>query len=67
MFKPGSQNDKLLTHLISGNSITRYEALLMFRVQNMTARISDLRAHGYDVQGTTKVDPNGQRYERYSL
>jgi helix-turn-helix protein len=67
MFKPGSQNDLLLKHLLSGKTITRYEAMLMFRVQNITARMSDLYKAGYDVKTTIRTDPNGQTYAKYSL
>jgi hypothetical protein len=66
-FRPGSQNDKLVKHLSAGNTITRYEAILMFRIQNITARMSDLFRAGYNVVTTVKTDPNGQTYAEYSL
>ena len=67
MFKPGSQNDRLVRHLATGKTITRYEAMLMFRIQNITARMTDLFHAGYDIKTRIKVDPNGQRYAEYSL
>lgn len=66
-FKKGSQNDRLLTHMLGGRRITRYEAMLMFRVQNITARISDLVKAGFQVKTTIKTDPNNQTYAEYSL
>ena len=66
-FKTGSQNDRLLKYLTSGKTITRYEAMLMFRVQNITARMSDLYRAGFQVKTFIKTDPNGQSYAQYSI
>jgi hypothetical protein len=67
-FKPGSQNDRLLRHMMNGKSVTRYEMQWMFRVQNPTARISDIRKRvGDRLLVTEKVDPNGQTYAEYRL
>ena len=43
MTRRGSQNTAILLHLAKGRSLTRYGAILTFRVQNLTARISELR------------------------
>lgn len=67
MPKNGSQNDKILRHLLSGKRLTRYEAILMFRVQNITARISELRQMGFNVKSFEKVDPNNQMYSEYFI
>ncbi len=67
-WKHGSQNDRLFKHLVSGKRLTRLEAMVMFHVQNPTARISDIRAEvGDALKVTTKIDPNGQSYAEYKL
>lgn len=67
-WKRGGQNDRLFRYLCSGKTLTRYEAMLMFRVQNLTARISDIREEvGNQLRVKTKIDPNGQRYAEYRL
>lgn len=67
-WKYGSQNDRLFKHLVSGKRLTRLEAMVMFHVQNVTARISDIRAEvGDALKSTEKVDPNGQTYYEYRL
>lgn len=43
MIKRDSQNARILLHLAKGKALTRYEAILMFRVQNITARMSELK------------------------
>lgn len=67
MPRTGSQNDKILKHLLAGHRLTRYKALLMFRVQNITARISELRQMGFNVKAIEKVDPNNQTFAEYFI
>ncbi len=67
-WKPGSQNDRLFRHLVKGKTLTRLEAMVMFHVQNPTARISELRAElGDAIKMKEKIDPNGQTYAEYRL
>lgn len=67
MKKP-TQTQRLLNHLALGRTLTRYEAIMMFRVQNPTARISEIRELVGDMLVTDmKVDPNGQKYAEYRL
>jgi hypothetical protein len=78
--KRNSQNSDLLVHLAQGKKLTRLSALTIFGVQNITARISDLRAvlepmlnpaganqHEYGIQVTIKQDANGQDYASYEM
>lgn len=62
-----SQNDSLLDHFKSGKSITRLEALFSFGIQNITARICDLRDEGWDVHTKIKTDPKGRKYAEYFI
>ena len=60
-WKRGGQTDRLFLHLCSGRTLTRYEAMLMFRTQNLTARISEIREEvGSSLKVKIKVDPNDQ-------
>lgn len=80
--KPHSQNATLLLHLAKGRPITRYKAILMFRVQNFTGRMSELRRFvntlsifGYKhsspgggyIEMKIKTDPNGQTFAEYRI
>ena len=65
-FKLGSQNNQLVRFLFhEKRSITRLSALTGLGIANITARISDLRAAGYQVASETRVDLAGRTYESY--
>lgn len=67
-FKYGSQNDRLLQYLSTVGPVTRDVARSQLRIQNITARISELRAElGDSLQVREKRDFNGQRYAEYKL
>jgi hypothetical protein len=61
------QSTVLLNHMGAGHKITRYEAILNFGIQNITARIADIRNHGIDVKTKEKRDPTGKRYAQYYI
>ena len=68
-----TQNQLILKHLRDGNSITQKEAARApFYCMRLAARISDLRAGGYNVQ-TTVVKRRSPRtgravaYARYTM
>ena len=58
-----TQCDYLLDYLERYNSITPLEALNAFGCMRLGARISDLRADGYDIE--TEINPKGKRYAIY--
>ena len=62
-----SQCDKLLKHFRKGRTITRIEAIIEYRIFNLTARICDLRDMGIDVRTRIKTDAHGTPYAEYSL
>lgn len=76
-----SQNARLLVHLAQGKKLTRLSALFVFGVQNITARITEMRVvvdklifgvplrynFDYTIVGTTKADANGRAYMEYSI
>jgi len=61
-----SQTKNLLSHLESGRSITPIEALSLYGIFRLGARILDLRQSGYRIQTHTE-SKNGKRFARYSL
>ena len=54
-----TQCDYLLEYLELYNSITPMEALNAFNCFRLGARVSDLRADGYDI--TTEINPKGKK------
>lgn len=62
-----NQNDTLLTHLGRGKTITRLEAMFDFGIQNITARVTDIRNAGVDVLARIKADPKGRKYAQYYI
>lgn len=62
-----SQNTQILRHMLAGKDITRLGALVHYNIQNITARISELRDKGYDVRHRMRIDPRGSEYAEYFL
>lgn len=61
-----NQTDSILDHLKSGRSITPLEALELYGVFRLGARILDLRREGYDIQ-TETVHQNKKHFAKYHL
>ena len=49
-FRKGSQNDRILCHLQQGHVVFNWQIREMFGVLSHTARISEIRSHGFNVQ-----------------
>jgi hypothetical protein len=65
-FKLGSQNNQLVRFMFhEKRAITRLSALTGLGIANLTARITDLRDAGYQVDGVIKVDLRGRSYISY--
>jgi hypothetical protein len=63
-----TQYTKILKHLKVTKGLTQREALLDYSIQSFTARISELRKLGYNIDGVKSRHPvSGQRYTRYVL
>ena len=62
-----TQNNTLLNHMMTGRSISPLEALGLYGVFRLAARMFELKAMGVDIQKTTKVDINGKQYAEYSI
>ena len=62
-----TQNEAVLNHLMTGRSITPLEALGLYGVFRLAARVFELKDMGVNVQKVTKVDINGKQYAEYSV
>lgn len=61
-----TQLDKIYTFLEAGRAITHREAFRRFGVQNLRARIHELRELGLPIERTT-VRANGRQVSKYTL
>ena len=61
-----SQNEKILTFLSKGKQLTVREARSRFGVQNLRARINELRDHGFRIY-TNQKTVRGQKVTAYRL
>lgn len=65
-FKLGSQNNQLVRFLFhEKRSISRLSALTGLGIANLTARITDLRDAGYEIDTIIKTDMRGRQYASY--
>jgi len=62
-----SQNDKIQAWLEEGNSITSWDAIMMWGVTRLASRIHDLRERGLDIEVHRKIVPSGASVAVYSL
>lgn len=68
-----SQKAQLLSYLHQYDdkgklrSISALEAIGLFRVFRLAARIQELREDGYHIKSTINTDVTGKIYARYSL
>ena len=63
-----SQTELIVKHIRKAGSISRREAMIDYSIQNLTARIRDLRDQGYNVKTKMRKHPvTGQSYARYSF
>jgi|GEM_PF-1954231 len=63
-----SQKAQILDYMLSGRSISHFDAEEKFNCSRIAARINDLRNDGYDVRTeTVKNKASGKRFARYYL
>ena len=62
-----NQVQTLYKHLEKGKSISGYEARDLYRINSLPRRINDLEEKGFKISRSSKTDPTGRRYVRYSL
>lgn len=62
-----TQLDHIKAHLKSGRTITPLEALGLYGVFRLAARVKELRDRGWNIETEIRNDPNGKVYATYSL
>ena len=62
-----SQADRILEHMLLGNSITPMEALNLFGSERLAARIADIKKRGYLVYSEFVTTNTGKKIKRYYL
>lgn len=62
-----SQADDIAAYLKEGNSITPYEALIMFGTMRLAARIHDLKCRGMNIQNKKRITDSGKHVAEYHL
>jgi hypothetical protein len=67
MNKKSSQNDLILDHLKSGNTLTPLEAMYKFNCLRLSGRILDLRKSGHHIITENYKTPSGKHVARYYL
>lgn len=61
-----SQNQQLLAHFAKRKSITSWEAIDLYRITRLAARISDLRSAGHVIVSVNQTDPvTGKHWAKY--
>ena len=59
---------KVLEHLLSGKSITSWEAIKLYKATRLSAIIFDLRAKGYNIHSAKEYnETTGTNFARYVL
>lgn len=62
------QARKVLSHLEKTGEITERSAIMDYSIQRLSARIAELRQHGWPVVTQRRRHPvSGQRYAKYYL
>lgn len=69
-----SQKDEIISYLHQTDpktskrrGISQLEAIGMFRIYRLAARIEELRDEGYDIETELRKDATGKTYARYFL
>jgi len=62
-----SQKQMIANHLRNRRSISALEALSLYRINRLAARVEELRRDGVDIETVMKTDLTGKRYARYRI
>lgn len=62
-----NQRDTVLNHLKSEGSISPLEAIGVYRIFRLAARIEELRRAGYKIVSHRKTDKTGKTYVSYEM
>lgn len=62
-----SQNEMVLEHLMTGRSITPLEAIGVYGIYRLAARVCELKKAGYVIESEVRRDKNKKPYARYFM
>lgn len=62
-----TQTEKVFNYLEAGRTLTAPEARARFGIQNLRARVFDLREDGVNITTVPYIRKNGQRAVKYQL
>jgi hypothetical protein len=62
-----TRNDQVLSHLLSGRTITQGEAIVLGYGTRLASTIHRLRGKGHNIVTAMKEDLSGIEYAEYSL
>lgn len=61
-----TQNEVILNHLQNYGGLTSLEAIRLYRITRLAARISDLKKNGYNILSETVRKKEGKKTIKYS-
>lgn len=68
LLKAGSQNERLLSWLARGRTVTSYEAFRRFQITSLHRRLAELRERGHPINdGEFYTTRTGARVKRYAM
>jgi len=62
-----TQNQQILSHLKPGKDITPLQALGLYGVYRLAARINDLRKQDVPIETVIRTDGQGRTYASYKM
>lgn len=62
-----TQKERILNHLLTGQSITPLEAYFEYGTLSLQYHVWSLRADGYEIETEIHTSVNGKRYAKYTL
>ena len=62
-----TQNQQILSHLKTGKDITPLQALGLYGVYRLAARINDLRKQNVPIETVIRTDGQGRTYASYKM
>ena len=62
-----TQNQQILSHMKTGKDITPLQAIGLYGVYRLAARINDLRKQGVPIETVIRTDGQGRTYASYKM
>ena len=62
-----NQEQIILNEMLAGKRVTQLEVTFKFQITRLGAKVFNLRAKGYEVQGEWQSTQEGKKYKEYFL